>query len=62
MGEVSEVDDFKMPKLVLCPVQLRTMDNTQAHSPQKPAFGTQVNKPESRIIFLVFMPRDEAHY
>jgi hypothetical protein len=61
LGKVFEVDDFKMPQLVLCPVQLRTLGNTQAYLPQKPAFGTQVNKPESMIIFLVFVPRDETH-
>jgi len=56
LGKLSGVDDFKLPQLVLCPVQLRTLGNTQAHSPQLSAFGTQVNKPESRIIFLVFIP------
>jgi hypothetical protein len=51
-----------MPKLVLCPVQLWTLGNTQGHLQQKSAFGTQINKLESRIIFLVVMPRDVAHY
>jgi hypothetical protein len=49
MGKVPDADGFKMPKLGLCSSQLRTLGNTQAHCPHKPAFGTQDNEPESMM-------------